>query len=70
MNSVKDIVEWAVNDLTNWESDIVRRLLENQTLSEEDLKEVINNVTSIFGIAEAGEQRKCIAPVFLSLIHI
>lgn len=66
MNSVKDIVEWAVNDLTNWESDIVRRLLENQTLSEEDLKEVINNVTSIFGIAEAGEQRKCIAPVFTS----
>lgn len=62
MNSVKEIVEWAVTDLSDWEADLVRRLLENGTLTEESIKQVIDNVITSFGINEGGELKDCTAP--------
>ena len=41
MNSVKEIVEWAASELSDWEADIVRRLLLNKTLPSQDLKEIL-----------------------------
>ncbi|MBK5411543.1 AAA family ATPase [Pseudomonas sp. TH34] len=66
MNSVKEIVEWAVTDLSDWEADLVRRLLENGTLTEDSTKQVIDNVIAAFEIEEAGEQKNCTAPFFQS----
>lgn len=63
MNSVKEIVEWAVTGLSDWEADLVRRLLENGTLTEDSTKQVIDNVIASFGINEGGEQ-KMHCPIF------
>ncbi|MBD8825730.1 AAA family ATPase [Pseudomonas sp. CFBP 13602] len=62
MNSVKEIVEWAASDLSDWEADIVRRLLLNKTLPTQDLKEVIDNVFITYGIAEHNEKKICSVP--------
>lgn len=66
MNSVKEIVEWAATGLSDWEADLVRRLLESGTLTEDSTKQVIDNVIASFGINEGGEQKNCTAPFFKS----
>ncbi|MGW7773265.1 AAA family ATPase [Pseudomonas machongensis] len=66
MNSVKEIVEWAASELSDWEADIVRRLLLNKDLPPQSLKEVINNVLITYNIAEDGEKKNCSAPTINS----
>lgn len=66
MDFVKEIVEWAITGLSDWEADLVRRLLENGTLTEDSTKQVIDNVIANFGISEGGEQKNCTAPFFKS----
>jgi len=68
MNSVKEIVEWAASELSDWEADIVRRLLLNKTLPSQDLKEIIDNVLVTYGIAEDNEKKNCSAPTINSEI--
>lgn len=39
MNAIKGIVDWASKELQPWEADLVRRLLENGKLEDNDIKE-------------------------------
>lgn len=68
MNSVKEIVEWAASELSDWEADIVRRLLLNKTLPPQDIKEIIDNILVTYDIAEDNEKKNCSAPTINSEI--
>lgn len=68
MNSIKEIVEWAASELSDWEADIVKRLLLNKTLSPQDLKEIVDNVFVTYDIAENNEKKNCSAPTISSEI--
>jgi energy-coupling factor transporter ATP-binding protein EcfA2 len=62
MNSIKEIIEWANKDLADWESDLVRRLLKNELINEDEKKQIIANVFKVFDIDENGEQKNCTSP--------
>lgn len=64
MNSISEIVKWAVTDLSDWEADLVRRLLEDGVLTESATKQVVDNAIITFGINEGNEHKDCIAPFF------
>lgn len=64
MNSISEIVKWAVADLSDWEADLVRRLLENGTLTDDATKKVVDNAIITFGVNEGSEQKDCVAPTF------
>lgn len=68
MNSIKEIVEWAARELSDWEADIVKRLLLNKTLPPQDLKEIVDNVFVTYDIAENNENKNCSAPTISSEI--
>ena len=66
MNSISEIVEWAVTDLSDWEADLVRRLLESGVLTADAIKQVVNNAIVSFGINLHDEQKNCSAPLLMS----
>ncbi|MEN1831704.1 ATP-binding protein [Pseudomonas lijiangensis] len=64
MNSYQAIVEWAANDLPEWEADLVRRLLQDPALSPDQLEQVAKNALCAFGINDQGENKECSPPVY------
>lgn len=64
MNSYQAIVEWAANDLPEWEADLVRRLLQDPALGPEQLKQVAKNALCAFGLNEENEYKECSPPVY------
>ncbi|WP_116891969.1 ATP-binding protein, partial [Pseudomonas syringae] len=64
MNSYQAIVEWAANDLPEWEADLVRRLLQDPALSPDQLEQVAKNALYAFGINDQGENKDCSPPVY------
>ncbi|KPY73852.1 AAA family ATPase [Pseudomonas syringae] len=64
MNSYQAIVEWAANDLPEWEADLVRRLLQDPALSPDQLEQVAKNALCAFGINDQGENKDCSPPVY------
>lgn len=52
MNAIKEIIEWTLKSLSPWEGDIVRRLLENGTISQVETNEIIENASAAYAIIE------------------
>lgn len=66
MNSYQSIVEWAANELPDWEADLVRRLLVKGSLEPDDLSQVSRNAICSFNINEPSETKVLHPPILTS----
>lgn len=66
MNSYQSIVEWAANDLPDWEADLVRRLLAKGSLEPDDISQVSRNAICTFNINESSETKELHPPILNS----
>jgi len=52
MPALKQIIEWAQNDLTDWQSDAVRRLLTQNKLTDKDKAEILAMLKEKHGLTD------------------
>lgn len=50
MSTIQSIVTWAQNDIPDWQSDIVRRLLTQDKLTEQDEANILNMIKNLCGL--------------------
>jgi energy-coupling factor transporter ATP-binding protein EcfA2 len=65
MNSYQSIVEWAANELSDWEADLVRRLLLKGSLEPDDVSQITRNAICSFNINEPSETKECHPPTLV-----
>ena len=62
MNALDEVIKWANNDLQPWQADAVRRLLASDSLSEDDIAELVYFVKMQFGLPCVQKETKPIPP--------
>ncbi|MDD4729272.1 MAG: hypothetical protein PHN55_11055, partial [Dysgonamonadaceae bacterium] len=52
MSALEAIIKWGINEIPDWQSDAVRRILTQDSLTEDDEEEIFNILKSKYGLGD------------------